>query len=268
MRKIVLRQKADNAALPSQCEKDSTEDGNAFPSSAGGGYSARRYPLFDALRGFSIVLMVLYHCAYLLVTLGHAPSGLIENPVLYVLQPLFASVFIAISGACSVFSRNNARRGIKFLLAAAVITLASWLFMPDLIIRFGILHFLGVMTLAMAPLRPWLMRRRARPMMWLALFFVSYFALNRTFSIEHLWLLGIVSPGFVSGDFFPLFPWSFMYFFGTCIGRAAQENRLPAWFYTVRMPFFEACGRHTLLIYLLHLPIFYAIVQLVFALIA
>lgn len=262
MRNIFSRRKADDAALPPQCGKDRAAD-----SSVGGGHPAR-YPLFDALRGLSIVLMVLYHCAYLLVTLGHAPAGLIENPILDVLQPLFASVFIAISGACSMFSRSNARRGVKFLLAAAVVTLASWLVMPDLLIRFGILHFLGVMTLMMVPLRPWLMRRRARPLLWLALFFVSYFALNRTFSAEHLWLLGIVSPEFISGDYFPLFPWSFMYFFGTCIGRAAQENRLPTWFYTVRAPFFEACGRHTLLIYLLHIPIFYVIVQLVFVLVA
>lgn len=268
MRKIALRRKADSAALPSQCEKNCAEEQNASSSSAGGANPARRYPLFDALRGFSIVLMVFYHCAYLLVTLGHAPSELIENPILNVLQPLFASVFISISGACSMFSRSNARRGMKFLLAAAVVTLVSWLFMPDLLIRFGILHFLGVMTLAMVPLRPWLMRRRAQPLLWLALFFISYFALNRTFSIEHLWLFGVVTPEFVSGDFFPLLPWSFMYFFGTCIGRAAQENRLPAWFYTVRAPFLEACGRHTLLIYLLHLPLFYVIVQLVLMLTA
>ena len=117
-------------------------------------------------------------------------------------------------------------------------------------------------------LRPKLARSRVPAAVWLGLFLVTYFALNRTFPVEHLWMFGFAAPGFVSGDYYPIFPWIFLYFFGTCIGRAAQDGKMPAWFYTFRAPFFEACGRHTLLIYLLHLPVFYVLVQLFFALFA
>ena len=82
----------------------------------------RRYYAVDALRGLSILLMVAYHFGYNLVMFDIAPPGLLYNPLLNFLQPFFASVFIAISGASSTFSHSNLRRGVKILLCAALVT--------------------------------------------------------------------------------------------------------------------------------------------------
>ena len=90
----------------------------------------RRYYAVDALRGLSILLMVAYHFGYNLVMFDIAPAGLIDNPLLNFLQPFFASVFIAISGASSTFSHSNLRRGVKILLCAVLVTLATWAFNP------------------------------------------------------------------------------------------------------------------------------------------
>lgn len=214
-----------------------------------------RYYALDALRGLSILLMVAYHFGYNLVLFGIAPPSLIYNPLLNVLQPFFASVFIAISGASSTFSHNNLRRGVKILLCALLVSLATYLFNPDAYVRFGILHFLGCAALIFELLRPLIDKTLRFGWLWLVPFFAAYFLLDRTFPFEHLWALGLRSPSFSSTDYFPILPWIFMYFFGVWLGDTVARGRLPGWFYRLRLPFLEACGKHTLIIYIAHQPV-------------
>ena len=100
-----------------------------------------RYGALDALRGFSLILMVIHHAAYNLALYGFLPSYLVTNPVVLVLHLIFASVFIGISGACSTYSKNNYKRGALILIAAAVVTIVTFFFDPENFVRFGILHF-------------------------------------------------------------------------------------------------------------------------------
>jgi len=220
----------------------------------------KRYHFIDAVRGLSILLMIVHHFAFDLWLYDLIPEWLLENPVVDALHLLFASAFIAISGASSTFSHNNSKRGLQILLAAAAVTFGSWVFDPRDLIRFGILHFLGVAALAYAALRKTPVFQKTPGGIWLLLFAVSYPLLNMTFPVKYLYPLGFRSPSFTSGDYFPVLPWIFMYFFGVWLGRVIKEERqLPAPVYRFRSPFFEACGRHTLWIYLLHQPVLIAV---------
>ena len=69
--------------------------------------------------------------------------------------------------------------------------------------------------------------------------------------------LGLPDPEFFSGDYFPLFPWIFLYLTGYFLYgmlmkfpevKKALAIHLPA-------PFLETAGRHSLLLYLLHQPL-------------
>jgi len=120
----------------------------------------RRYYALDVLRGLSILLMVCYHWGYDLVLYDLLPDLALYNPLLDGLQLFFASVFVAISGASSTFSRNNWRRGLKILLCALAVTAATYWFDPGSTVRFGILHFLGAAALLYQLLRPLLERFR------------------------------------------------------------------------------------------------------------
>jgi len=77
-----------------------------------------------------------------------------------------------------------------------------------------------------------------------------------------LWLFGWVQPGFYSADYFPLFPWLFVFLLGTWAGAYVVEGRLPERFYTWTVPFFPEVGRRSFLIYLLHQPVLYGLVSL------
>lgn len=127
------------------------------------GERGRRYYALDVLRGLSIVLMVFYHWGYDLVLYGLIPAWVLYNPLLDALQLLFASVFVAISGASSTFSHSNVRRGLRILACALVVSAVTFWFDPQEAIRFGILHFLGTAALLYTLLAPVLRRFPPNP---------------------------------------------------------------------------------------------------------
>ena len=71
--------------------------------------------------------------------------------------------------------------------------------------------------------------------------------------------LGFPGPGFVSSDYFALLPWLLLFWTGYFLYRLRPaEPLLP----DIRLPGFSAMGRHSLLIYLLHQPVLYALLVL------
>ncbi len=225
---------------------------------------SKRIVLFDALRGLSILLMLVHHFAIDLIGLGYLPHWLVENPIVDVLWFVFASVFILLCGFSSEFAKNNRKRGLVILAFAYLLTFITS-FIPGAHIRFGILHLLGFCILIDSFFKTNL--RKVSYRTWFLLFafgYIVYVVVNSGFwrNPDHLWMLGIVGGNFASADYFPLMPWFFLFELGTHLGIAAKEERLPAWVYQCRARVLAVIGRHTLIIYLLHQPIFYGVLYL------
>ena len=74
-------------------------------------------------------------------------------------------------------------------------------------------------------------------------------------------------PGFVSGDYYPLIPFVFMYLTGFFAAQAAQASSLeaPAWAYANPIPELAVLGRHALPFYLLHQPVILGVLELVYS---
>ena len=234
-----------------------------------------RVPILDELRGLSILLMVLYHAVYDLVERFGVPLRFFHSRWLEMLVAFFAGVFIFLSGISSRYSRNNFRRGGICLGFAFLLTLVTYWVQPEFPIRFGILHLLGVCILLEPLLRP--LTDRLPP--WVGtgaaflLVFLTWQVPDGFIGIPGVFLLqmpsglywgglyglGFPSAMFISADYFPLIPWGFVFLAGSSFGRLVRGNRLPSWFYRSRLPWLAAVGRHTLLIYLLHQPVLYAL---------
>jgi uncharacterized membrane protein len=75
------------------------------------------------------------------------------------------------------------------------------------------------------------------------------------------WLapLGIYSSTFSSSDYFPLFPWLFVFLAGTFLGRFAAAEKFPQFTYKSHIPPLSFMGRHALIIYIVHQPIIFGI---------
>jgi len=243
----------------------------------------KRIEIIDALRGFSVVLMVIHHMLYNFVYFLGAPEWLFTNPIFDILHYFFAGLFILLSGVSSRFSRSNIRRGlIVIALAAGISAVTYYMGMP---VWFGVLHLLGFSMLFFGLTRKlWdIIPRKAAPFIYIILTATSALATAYvSLTSGHLWIrnglsvLGWWQPGyradytllpwhpdfvFISFDYFPILPWAFVFLLGTWAGLYISERKLPAWFYETEVPFFPKVGRKALLIYILHQPVLYGIVM-------
>lgn len=77
----------------------------------------------------------------------------------------------------------------------------------------------------------------------------------------------ISRPRFVSGDYYPIIPFIFMYLTGYFAARTAQrcEHPGPSWAYANPLPALASLGRHALPFYLLHQPIILGILELAYS---
>ena len=239
----------------------------------------QRVWFLDEARGLSVLLMVLHHGAYDAVFLLGWPLPFLFSGWFGVIRAFFAGVFVLISGCACRLSRNNLRRGARCLLLAAGLSLATALLIPSQRIRFGVLHLLGCAMLLFACLQPLL--DRIPPFFGsVAGFFLFFFC----FQAPDGWLgfgpvrislpglfyqnaftaaLGFPGPGYASADYFPLVPWLFLFWAGTCLGVWLRLRQGPAWLYRIHIPFLATVGQKSLWIYLIHQPVFYLLFLLV-----
>jgi uncharacterized membrane protein len=132
-------------------------------------------------------------------------------------------------------------------------------------ILFGVLHLLGFcMLLYGLTRRAWdAISKPFAPILYIVLLIGSALAVSYIrIPSPHLWILGWYSPDFFSADYFPVFPWVFVFLLGTWAGYYIAERRLPERFYTARVPLFPIIGRRALIIYILHQPVLYGAVLL------
>lgn len=253
-----------------------------------------RLYMIDSLRGLAIVLMVVYHAFYNVRYIFGNPFGWTLR--LYPLQQAACWLFILVSGFSFALSRNNLRRGLLVSACGIGLTVFTTLFMPSERIVWGVLSFLGAAMLLTHAARPMLARipagaglaaaaalfvlTRDIPYGWLG-FEGHWIAPLPAAFYETAWLfpLGFPGPDFWSADYFPLLPWGFLYACGWFLYRLLPGNRpseraegssppteaaFPERLLKRRIPVLAELGRHSLLIYLLHQPVIFGTMWIVF----
>jgi uncharacterized membrane protein len=231
---------------------------------------AQRIWEIDFLRGLAIILMVGYH---LLFDLGEFRgikrflgfSTDLSSVAWTAAQYFFAGLFVILSGISSTLSRNNVRRGLRLLAVSLAVTAVTYVFDPSSAIYFGILQCLAISMLLYGAVF-----EKAGPVVcgaWGALVLglgAVLPVIKKGLVVRSDWLLplGIPGPSFSSFDYFPLIPWLGIFLIGSALGKSlyASKRSLLPW----RLPrtFVNAAGRHSLLIYLVHQPVFMGVFYL------
>lgn len=232
----------------------------------------RRHGL-DTLRGIALVSMILYHATWDMVYLFGANWDWYRSDGAYIWQQSICWTFILLSGYCFHLGRRRFRRGLMAFGGGWLVTVVTLVTMPDTPIFWGVLTLLGSAALLTIPLDGLFGRIPAR--VGLALSFCLFLLFR---DVSSGWLgfegarilalpealyanfftawLGFPAAGFYSSDYFPLLPWLFLFWSGYFLYRLRPEDshrELP------RIPVVTFMGRRSLLIYLLHQPVVYAV---------
>ncbi len=239
-----------------------------------------RAVLLDELRGLMILNVVAFHLCYDLVYLFGVPMPWFYTPYAYYWQQWMAGSLIFFAGISCRYARSNQKRGVQTLLWGLLLTAVSLVILPGQPIFFGILHFMGAAMLLFDLLHPLLDKLSPMAGLWAGMALhlltrgVPYgFVGLGPFSLalppaiyQSRWLfpLGLPYPGFAAADYFPLLPWLFLFFAGAYLGVPMRQGRLPGWVYTSHLPWLAWLGRKTLVIYLLHQPILFGILWVLF----
>ena len=230
-----------------------------------------RYPEIDALRGAALLLMVGYHLAYDLVLFGLADLAFWEGFWWWFPRCIAAS-FILLAGLSLALRKARAGagprsflvRGLKLLLVAACITAASYAALgPKDFVFFGVIHLVAFATLVSYPLAA---RPAAAATLGTAVLAAGLALGSRRFPGLALAWLGFRPEGMHPADYLPVLPWYAWFLFGIALAAllypAGRRRFQPPRLFTESAParVLAWLGRHTLVIYLVHLPALYGTV--------
>ena len=230
--------------------------------------SASRFREIDATRGIAILMMVLFHTVFDLNFFMILPVN-ISTGFWRWFAMATASLFLLVVGISLVVSRARSAAKLsgfaltkKFLFRGAgifalglLVTLATWLYLHEGFILFGILHLIGVSVILSV-----LFFRFGKYNILLGLLFIAGGFFIGTLQ-GPVWLLplGIYPSSFTSVDYTPLIPWFGAVLVGLGVGEflysgGVRQFTVPHLPDRIVRPL-SFLGRYSLVIYLVHQPI-------------
>ena len=197
-----------------------------------------RYHLLDALRGLTLLSMIAYHLTWDLVHLHGMKWDWLDAAPGALWQKSICCIFVLLSGFCCSLGHHPWKNGLLVSAAGLIVTAATRVALPQEPVWFGVLTLLGLAMLLAASLGPLLVR--IAPIVGLlgcVLLFILTYSVGRGTVLgvlslpQGLYRGGIVSNSFgfqtedfYSADYFPVFPWVFLFFAGYYLYWLAQTR--------------------------------------------
>lgn len=218
-------------------------------------HNSGRSIFLDSLRGFTVILMIIFHFSFDLDFFGLVNIDIIHAPFWYFFPRLIVFLFLFAVGVGLTLAHKD---GIKWkpffkrlallVFWAIVISVATYIFFKDNWIYFGTLHAISVVSVMSLPFinRPWVSL-----LVGLGLFIPSM-TMDQNIPWIHL--------PHSSWDYISPFPWVGASLLGIFAAHKGihllnyPNNRL--------VKSLNYLGRHSLVIYLIHQPILFGALAL------
>ena len=212
--------------------------------------------------------MVIYHSAWFASDYGLIDLDISHSLPWRIFQKSIASTFFILVGVglslavqLSLSPRRYLRRLAKIVGCAAVVTATSAVLDPARLTTFGILHAIAVCSVLALPaaMGPgWLAVLLGLPM-------IAAGAMVRHPLFDHpaLGWVGLSTTVAPTFDHQPLLPWLGVVLLGVALGERLPRLSISRWAGSGRLPRWLArAGRHSLLIYMAHVPAIVAVVEI------
>lgn len=213
----------------------------------------------DFLRGIAIILMAIFHLAFDLkefYSLGFD----FPNAFWTGLQILVGTMFSTLSGISRSFTRSSLKQGLVTFGYGMFLSAVTYFVSPEIYIKFGILHFLG-MSMIIYHFMQKIDTRFLLPLGGLIVAAGNIFK-KVTVSTTLLFPFGLMDKNFASLDYYPLLPWFGVFLAGVFIGRVIYKEKKSLFKFEIRNDFLSLLGRHSLSVYLTHQPMILVILYL------
>ena len=235
-----------------------------------------RYPILDDIRGITLLSMIVYHLVWDLVYIGGLNLEWYQSKGAFIWQQSICFTFIILSGFCWNLGRNKLKRGGIVFGFGVIIMLVTALFVPENQVIFGILTLLGSCMLICIPLEKFLLKVPPQLGILLsALLFICFRAINEGYlgwgehvfyELSDKWYegdlmtyLGFTDSRFFSTDYFSLLPWCFLFLLGYYLYHLLERRNKLNILSMKGIRCIEYIGKHSLIIYLCHQPVLYAV---------
>ncbi|MEM1576426.1 MAG: heparan-alpha-glucosaminide N-acetyltransferase domain-containing protein [Archaeoglobaceae archaeon] len=213
-----------------------------------------RFWEIDFARGIAVILMLIFHLFFDAYYFGKIK---LEGDFWFWFPRFIGGMFIFISGFTFSIAYKNfkrvLRRTLRLLLIALGITIATYIFAPDKMVIFGIIHFF-----ALASVFGFLFL--GKPFLSLSvgiLFLIANFHVSELLIKEpYLVWLGIMPYGFRTLDYYPMIPWFGVFLLGMFFGSYYRRESSNYWSNPINF-----LGRHSLAIYLIQHPVIVFLLQ-------
>lgn len=245
---------------------------------------SKRYTILDIIRGLALIGMTIYHGMWDLVYIYDVDIPWYKSEAAFIWQQSICWTFILLSGFCWNLGRKKLKRGLIVFGCSIVVSVVTAIFLPNASIMFGILSLIGTAMLVMIPLDK--VFSKVSPYIGVAVCF-ALFVLSYNVNVGTLgfgdWeivelpkvlyanvftaYLGFPAPDFYSSDYFSVIPWLFLYQTGYFLYGVFKKHDWLKHLSAISIKPLEWIGRHSLLLYMLHQPVVYGVLFVVFEII-
>ncbi|NOZ36458.1 MAG: DUF1624 domain-containing protein [Gammaproteobacteria bacterium] len=234
--------------------------------------TSQRYPIIDVLRGLAILMMFSYHFSFDLTYFGFMQQDFYHNPFWLNYRTLIVSLFLSLVGvSLSLATRHGFKTRAYFrrlgllIFFASLVSIVTYIQFSDRMIFFGILHFIALASvLGLVFIRfYWL-----NLVLGTGLIILGNQVQNAVFNQPWLQWIGLMTHKPFTEDYVPLLPWFGVVLLGIFVGKLVFQKQPQAWLqnWQSQHPLMRTLsfgGKHSLLIYMLHQPVFMGLLYLV-----
>lgn len=230
--------------------------------------------ILDAARGLAVGAMMVFHFCLDLATHGFANFDFSRDPRWGGWQAFRAGIltlFLCASGASLYLGHQTGvnwpsflRRQGVLVAAAVIVTVATEIAVPGRTPWMGMLQSIALMSVLGLPLRK---LGRWNLVLGLAAIGTGSLVTSTVFDRVPLQAVGLMTYAPATEDYVPLLPWFGAFLVGLFWGETLSQGDglsrgSPPWSRAVPLRLLAWAGRHSLLIYLIHQPVFIGVMLL------
>ena len=214
-----------------------------------------RYLFIDNLRGIAFLLMIIQHIFYFKDVSNNYSTSYANNIFVKLSGTVARTLFIFLVGlSLSISEKNKTKESIKkrikrsteILINALIISFMTYMFYPNIFVKFGILHFISLVSL----LGSYFVDKKK-----LTLICIFIFALIKPISVNNQ-LIDTITGGKIYSsmmDYFPLFPWFSLVLTGIFFGQNIDLSKIEKKLNIINNKILIKIGQNCLNLYTTHI---------------